>query len=1034
MGKIFSDIGEDGTKIAVYTATRTVRYNGEHKPELADSPYFVNKKHKKNFKNRTSISLFDNQEELGNFDFNQASDYDSYKELVNTLKLPGFKVVDIDQAIEHTLRHGFSIDKGARADPFIPKQLIVMTWDYATFRPVQVELARIMEISTIMLYLNNDNSVLYKRKERFGNTDLASLSKQIYSFQSMRQELLRSNIKHHVRQSSHSLSSLVAPSKISSIRSEVCQLPKNFQECKLAMDMVILLDGSASMGNKGFLKTVGFLKSLVRTFSISNDTTRVGILQYSKDVTIELDLLPRTRVDLFKEITEIKFHQGTTTKTGQGLNHVYNLLHRNRRKNIPATVIVITDGKSYDSVQLAAKRLKQMALIEGGLATFAIGVGDYNEDELKMISNSQPASEHVFKVQEVKQLKTKILADLSSKVCECKPCALAYERAKRCLNMKGNLTEEETIQCEEFQEETVEGTTAIAITDPPLPDLKPCQSGHSGSYRLILNSFNDTDDKFFVSNLKKDEYYQVYDYFYEILDALKIDDTFSVNIQNNYHADTDKKTLLENLKRQQLWSEPFLPGLIQNSDYPASYKGFVFVFTRSPSFSILRYINKLKGWRVNVLIVTNGFSIGDFSEDDEFVKILKAPLVDGSDGVLRRSSQQQIVEFFCQEVETRCTPDDGETIIYGDETVKTDCGTFSCLSFNSVFDDQKKCPEPVIPVCSDPCFKPSLTAFDKCDCPAYECLCDGACTDIMDSFDNSTIIPEFEMCTKINQKLIITGTGSNDCARTGHCECKSPFEADKCPGEDTVCGNGQILVKTSPEIGECCGTYSCECAKCVEYDSSLLTCEFGYEKITKIDDCGCESFSCQPKENICIAKVPNKMCGSCENQIQTFTTVELQVGESYDINCRSCECTNRTDTESDFNEITCVSDYEGICAPCPLGYARDLSEIDPDDPIVPRPKCCGVCLAKKCVVDGKEYDDGEEIDASYKCQIKNGAAFVVMKNLDDVLDEIEPCETCNVPVCADSQELVCNVVIGARCPVCECQEKNCEAEEYYEEN
>lgn len=362
LGKIFSDIGEDGTKIAVYTATRTVRYNGEHKPELADSPYFVNKKHKKNFKNRTSVSLFDNQEELGNFDFNQATDHESFKDLINTLKLPGFKVVDVDQSIEHVLRHGFSIEKGARTDPLIPKQLIVMTWDYSTFRPVQVELARIMDISTIMLYLNNDNSVLYKRKERFGNTDLASLSKQIHSFKNMRQELLRSNILHHVRQSSHSLSSLVAPSKMLSIRDEVCQLPKNFQECKLSMDLVILLDGSASMGNKGFLKTVGFLKSLVRTFSISNDTTRVGVLQFSKDVTVELDLVPRTRVDLFKEITEIKFHQGTTTRTGKGLNQVYNLLFRNRRKNIPAVVIVITDGKSYDKVGLAAKRLKLMAM------------------------------------------------------------------------------------------------------------------------------------------------------------------------------------------------------------------------------------------------------------------------------------------------------------------------------------------------------------------------------------------------------------------------------------------------------------------------------------------------------------------------------------------------------------------------------------------------------------------------------------------------------------------------------------------------
>ena len=75
----------------------------------------------------------------------------------------------------------------------------------------------------------------------------------------------------------------------------------------------------------------------------------------------------------------------------------------------------------------------------------------------------------------------------------------------------------------------------MAITDPPLPDLQKCPDHHTGSYKLILNSFNDTEDKFFVSNLKKDEYYQVYDYFYEILDSLDIGaEKISVNIQNNY--------------------------------------------------------------------------------------------------------------------------------------------------------------------------------------------------------------------------------------------------------------------------------------------------------------------------------------------------------------------------------------------------------------------------------------------------------------------------------------------------------------------
>ena len=195
-------------------------------------------------------------------------------------------------------------------------------------------------------------------------------------------------------------------------------------------------------------------------------------------------------------------------------------------------------------------------------------------------------------------------------------------------------------------------------------------------------------------------YYQVYDYFYEILDSLNIaEDGVSVNIQNNYNPDTDKKKLLESLKRQQLWSEPFLPNLMQNSEYPAGYKGFVFVFTRQPSYKMIQFIKKLENWRVNFLVITNGqMSITEIDK----ATIMQAPLVsdpDSPDDVSRRNSQQQVADFLCDEVNVRCTPDEGETVIHGTDSVKTDCGTFSCLGFNQVFDDQKQCAEPEITEC-----------------------------------------------------------------------------------------------------------------------------------------------------------------------------------------------------------------------------------------------------------------------------------------------------------------------------------------------
>ena len=44
-----------------------------------------------------------------------------------------------------------------------------------------------------------------------------------------------------------------------------------------------------------------------------------------------------------------------------------------------------------------------------------------------------------------------------------------------------------------------------------------------------------------------------------------------------------------------------------------------------------------------------------------------------------------MADFLCEEVDVRCTPDEGETVIHGTDSVKTDCGTFSCLSFNQSY-------------------------------------------------------------------------------------------------------------------------------------------------------------------------------------------------------------------------------------------------------------------------------------------------------------------------------------------------------------
>ncbi|XP_010218191.1 PREDICTED: collagen alpha-1(XX) chain-like, partial [Tinamus guttatus] len=136
------------------------------------------------------------------------------------------------------------------------------------------------------------------------------------------------------------------------------------------IDIVLLVDGSWSIGRNNFKLIKEFLSTLISPFNIAQDKIRIGLSQYSSDPRTEWDLNTYTTRDEVLEAVRNLRYKGGNTFTGLALTHVLeqNLKPESgARLEAEKLVILLTDGKSQDDANLVAQTLKNM-----GIEIFAI--------------------------------------------------------------------------------------------------------------------------------------------------------------------------------------------------------------------------------------------------------------------------------------------------------------------------------------------------------------------------------------------------------------------------------------------------------------------------------------------------------------------------------------------------------------------------------------------------------------------------------------------------------------------------------------
>jgi putative chitinase len=155
-------------------------------------------------------------------------------------------------------------------------------------------------------------------------------------------------------------------------------------EKKNNVDLGILLDSSGSIAPSDFQKSLVFIKAMVQSLNISENSSRVAIINFSYTLSV-VTYLNSTfdQNQLLNTITSIP-QFADTTYTGEALEKCFDIFSvaqgmRPESQGIPKVLILLTDGQSNGNIKPipVASRLKSL-----GITIVTVGVGsnlDYTE-------------------------------------------------------------------------------------------------------------------------------------------------------------------------------------------------------------------------------------------------------------------------------------------------------------------------------------------------------------------------------------------------------------------------------------------------------------------------------------------------------------------------------------------------------------------------------------------------------------------------------------------------------------------------------
>ena len=186
-------------------------------------------------------------------------------------------------------------------------------------------------------------------------------------------------------------------------------------------DIVFLLDGSDGT-RTGFPAMRDFVQRVVETLDVDDNKDRVSVVQYSRDPTVQFYLNTYTRKgEILDTVRGLRHKGGRPLNTGAALQYlrdnVFTASAGSRRlEGVPQILVLLSGGKSFDSVDAPASALKQL-----GVLTFAIGTRSSDNKELQSISHDPSYALSVSEFTDLPSVQGRLQSSVEAAVIEVTP-------------------------------------------------------------------------------------------------------------------------------------------------------------------------------------------------------------------------------------------------------------------------------------------------------------------------------------------------------------------------------------------------------------------------------------------------------------------------------------------------------------------------------------------------------------------------------------------------------------------------------------
>lgn len=146
------------------------------------------------------------------------------------------------------------------------------------------------------------------------------------------------------------------------------------------VDIVFVIDGSASVSNSDFIQQKNFIASIIYKLDIGKNNTNVGALVYSSTIGKSISLTPFKGKDLLLTLVHLMSKLNEGSDTAIGIKYARQMLNEQGRVNARKTMVVFADGRSRDpGLTVEEARLAK----DVGIIIFAVGVGQNQPHEFE---------------------------------------------------------------------------------------------------------------------------------------------------------------------------------------------------------------------------------------------------------------------------------------------------------------------------------------------------------------------------------------------------------------------------------------------------------------------------------------------------------------------------------------------------------------------------------------------------------------------------------------------------------------------------